>query len=100
MSLPFTHVPSFACRGGLQKSRADCSAIGLYCVTITWQQTCKDSLYISVTGVLLHVRLPDVLDRQELSLNLLSKLVMSLIIEKHLVVLEYFPASLKILEYF
>jgi len=31
---------------------------------------------------------------------LLSKRVLSLILEKHLVVLEYFPASLKILEYF
>jgi len=46
------------------------------------------------------LRLPDVLERQGLSLNLLSKRVMSLILEKHLVVLEYFPASLKILEYF
>jgi len=44
------------------------------------------------------VRLPDVLERQELSLNLLLKLVMSLILEKHLVVLDYFLASLKILE--
>jgi len=43
-----------------------------------------------------HVRLPDVLERQRLSLNLLSKRVMSLILEKRLVVLEYFPASLKI----
>jgi len=42
--------------------------------------------------------LPDVLERRELFLNLQSKLVMSLILEKHLVVLEYFPASLKILE--
>jgi len=46
------------------------------------------------------VRLPYVLERQELSLNLLLKLVMSLILEKHHVVLEYFPVSLKILEYF
>jgi len=44
------------------------------------------------------LRLPGVLERQELSLNLLSKLSMSLILEKHLAVLEYFPASLKILE--
>jgi len=43
------------------------------------------------------LRLPDVLERQELSLNLLSKLVMSLILEKGLA-LEYLPASLKILE--
>jgi len=45
-----------------------------------------------------HIRLPDVFERQELPLNLLSKLVSSLILEKHLVVLKYFPASLKILE--
>jgi len=48
--------------------------------------------------LLRHWWLPDVLERQELSLNLLSKLGLSLILEKHLVVLEYFPASLKILE--
>jgi len=30
MSLQFTHVPSVACRGGLRKSRADCSIVGLY----------------------------------------------------------------------
>jgi len=46
------------------------------------------------------VRLPDVLERQGLSLNLLSKLVMSLILVKHLVVLEFCTTSLKILEYF
>jgi len=44
------------------------------------------------------LRLPDVLERHELSLNLLSKLVLSLILEILLVVLEYFTASLKILE--
>ena len=43
MSLQFTHVPSFACGGGLRKWRADCSTVGLYCVTITWQQICKGS---------------------------------------------------------
>jgi len=42
----------------------------------------------------INVRLPDALERQGLSLNLLSKLVMSLILEKYFVVLEYFPASL------
>jgi len=47
---------------------------------------------------MVHLRLPGVLERQELSLNLLSKLVLSLIPEKHLVVLEYLPVSLKILE--
>jgi len=31
---------------------ADCSAVGLYCVTIPWQQTRKGSLYITVAGVL------------------------------------------------
>jgi len=41
----------------------------------------------------------DVLERKGLSLNLLSERIMSLILEKHLVVLEDFPASLKILEY-
>jgi len=44
--------------------------------------------------------LPDILERQGLSLNLLSTRAMCLILEKHLVVLEYFPAYLKILEYF
>jgi len=48
----------------------------------------------------MQLRLPDVLERQELSLNLVSKLVLSLILEKYLVVLLYFPASLKILEQF
>ena len=46
--------PLFACRGGLRKSRADCSAVGLYCVTITWQQILKGSRYITGAGVLLH----------------------------------------------
>jgi len=45
-----------------------------------------------------NLRLPDVFERQELSLNLLSKLIMSLILEKQLVVLKYLPVSLKILE--
>jgi len=54
MSLQFSHVPSFACRGGLRKSRAVFSAVGDYCVTISWQQICKSSLYIAVAGVLLH----------------------------------------------
>jgi len=54
MSSQFTHVSSFACRVGLRKSRADRSAVGLYCVTIPWLQTRKGSLYITVAGVLLH----------------------------------------------
>jgi len=36
------------------------------------------------------LKLPDVLERQGLSLNLLLKLVMSLILEKHFVVLSIF----------
>jgi len=54
MSLQFTHVPSFACRNGLRKSRADCYTVGLYWVTITWQQIFKSSLDITVAGVLFH----------------------------------------------
>jgi len=42
------------------------------------------------------LRLPDVHERQGLSLNLLSKLVMSFILEKHFAVLEYFPPSMKV----
>jgi len=38
----------------LRKSRADCSLVGLHCVTITWKQIGKGSLYIMVAGVLLH----------------------------------------------
>jgi len=44
--------------------------------------------------------LPDVLVRQELSLNLVSKLVVSLILEKHLFLLECLPTSLKIFNSF
>jgi len=44
------------------------------------------------------MRLPDVLERQGLSLNMSSKLLMSLILGKHFVVLEYFMASLKVRE--
>jgi len=57
-------------------------------------------MHLEICNETFKLRLPDVLERQGLSLNLLSKRVMSLILEKHLVVLEYFPASLKILEYF
>jgi len=41
MGLQFTHVPSFACRGGLRKSRTDCPTDGLCCVTIPWQKPAK-----------------------------------------------------------
>ena len=48
-------------------------------------------------GVHVHI-LRNLSCQTSLSLNLLSKRVLSLILEKHLVVLESFPASLKILE--
>ena len=44
------------------------------------------------------LRLRDVLERKGLSLNLLWKLVMFWILEKYFVALEYFPASLKVLQ--
>ena len=50
--------------------------------------TNKHLQYNIVATSPLALRLPDVLERQELSLNLLSKIVMSLILEKHHVVLE------------
>jgi len=56
-------------------------------------------MLIGINEHCLILRLPDVLERQGLSLNLLSKLVMSLILEKDLVVLEFFSAYLKIFEY-
>jgi len=37
--------------------RADCSTVGLYCVTITWQQIVKGLLEVAVEGVLQHVQL-------------------------------------------
>ena len=46
MSLQLTQVPSFAWRGGLRKSRVDCSTVVLNYVTITWHQICKGSLCI------------------------------------------------------
>ena len=41
-------------------------------------------------NVTAQLRLPDVFERQGLSLNLLLKLVMSLILEKHFVILSIF----------
>jgi len=35
--------------------RAVCSTVGLYCVTITWQQIFKGSLQVTVESVLPHV---------------------------------------------
>jgi len=34
---------------------ADCSTVGAYCVTITWQQIFKCDLHVRVAGILLHV---------------------------------------------
>jgi len=42
--------------------------------------------------------LPDVIERERRSWKILSKLVLSFSFEKHFVVLEHFPASLKVLE--
>jgi len=50
VSLQFTHVPSLACRGRLRKFGADCSTVGLHCVTTTWQQILTRSLHLTVTG--------------------------------------------------
>jgi len=67
MSLQFTHVPSFACRGGLRKSRADCSTVGLCCVT-NIATICKGSRYITVAGVLLH----DTVERTYLGMQVIQ----------------------------
>ena len=40
----FTHVSSFSCRGRLRNWQMDCFMVGLYCVTVTWQQIFKGSL--------------------------------------------------------
>jgi len=55
MSLRFTQICSFGCRGTLQNFREDCSNVGLNCVTITWQHICKGSLQLTVVGILPHV---------------------------------------------
>jgi len=54
VSLQFTHVRSFGYRDRLQNSRADCSTVGLYCVTKDGK-IIKGSLQVTVAGVLLHV---------------------------------------------
>jgi len=50
------------------------------------------------TQTCMKLRLSDVLERQGHYLNLLSKLVIFLITEKHFVVLKYLSAPLKVLE--
>ena len=44
-------ISFFACRGRLRNSGANCSAIGLCCVTTTWQQIFEDALGIMVVGM-------------------------------------------------
>jgi len=41
----------FACRGRLRNSGANCSTIGLCCVTTTWQQIFEDALGITEVGM-------------------------------------------------
>jgi len=42
--------PSCACRGGLRKSREDCSAVGLYCVTNMATNLQRFTLYYGGRG--------------------------------------------------
>jgi len=48
-------VRSFPGKIGLRNLLADCSTVGLRCVTITWQQIFKGLLEVTVVGVLPHV---------------------------------------------
>ena len=54
MRLQFAHVRCFACRGRLRNLLADCSTVGLCCVTITRQKILKLSplLKDTIAGVL------------------------------------------------
>ena len=75
---------------GVEKGKAFCERPSvLYC-----QQPEKDAQNFDLSSL----RLPDILERQGLSFNLLLKLFMSFILEKHFAVHEYFPTSLKVLE--
>jgi len=49
--LQFGRALSFACRGRLRTLLADCSAVGLYCATITRQQIFKCSLQVTLEGL-------------------------------------------------
>ena len=46
--------PLFCLQRWVAKVASGLFAVGLYCVTMPRQQTCKGSLYIKVAGVLLH----------------------------------------------
>jgi len=52
MQYAVRYVRSFACKGKLPNLRAGCSAVVLYCVTITWPQLFKGSLQVTVAGLL------------------------------------------------
>jgi len=54
VTLHFTHVRSFACRGKLPNLRADFFTVGLFCVKITWQQIFVCSVQVTILGVLPH----------------------------------------------
>jgi len=47
--------PLLAYRGRLWNSGANCSIVGLCCITITWQQIFEDALQVTVVGVSPHV---------------------------------------------
>jgi len=61
MSLAVHYIRFFACRSRLRNSGANCSTVGLCCVTIAWQQIFEDALQVTVEGVLLSVAISDVL---------------------------------------
>jgi len=48
-----TDLRSFDCRGRWSNLRMDCSIVGLYCLSITWQQAFQGSLQVTI-GVLSH----------------------------------------------
>jgi len=55
MSLQFTQVCSFSCGGRGCETGKRIFIVGLYYVTITWQQILKASLQMIVEGVLPHM---------------------------------------------
>jgi len=88
--------------GGRPKAEL-CFLLGRLRLTLLPKERCRNTQWPWVEHptfqCTLCLRLPDVLERQGLSLNLPSKRVMSLILEKHLFVLEYFTPSLTILAF-
>ena len=51
LSLQFTHVYPFACRGRLRNVRTDFCTIVFYSVPVTWQQIVKGLLQVAVVVV-------------------------------------------------